>query len=59
MAQHLNDDIELVRCTGRLGFDGIVEGSHYGAAPVQSLRQVPFSLIALRSRRVCNWPRST
>lgn len=36
MAQHLHDDIELVRCADGLGFDGIVKDSHYSAHPFDS-----------------------
>ena len=41
-AQHLRDDLDLVRCAERLGFDGIVKGSHYSAHPFSSLQQIPF-----------------
>jgi len=38
----LNDDLDLVRAADRLGFDGIVKGSHYSAHPFQSVQQIPF-----------------
>ena len=41
-AGHLRDDLELVRCAERLGFDGIVKGSHFSAAPFESVQQIPF-----------------
>ena len=34
----LNDDLDLVRCADRLGFDGIVKGSHYSAHPFESVQ---------------------
>jgi len=36
MTQHPHDDIELVRCADRLGFDGIVKRSHYSAHRFES-----------------------
>src|SRR5579859_7127153 len=57
MAQHLHDDIELVLCADRLGFDGIVKGSHYSAHPFESVQQIPFlaycAAIAPRLRIIC------
>src|SRR5215469_1933786 len=57
MVQHLHDDIELVRCADRLGFDGIVKGSHYSAHPFESVQQIPFlsycTAIAPRLRIIC------
>src|SRR6202451_4615655 len=41
-AKHLADDLELVRAADRLGFDGVVKGSHFSAAPFQSVQQIPF-----------------
>src|SRR5271169_3306248 len=56
-ARHLNDDLDLVRCADRLGFDGIVKGSHYSAHPFQSVQQIPFlsycAAIAPRLRIIC------
>jgi alkanesulfonate monooxygenase SsuD/methylene tetrahydromethanopterin reductase-like flavin-dependent oxidoreductase (luciferase family) len=56
-AQHLLDDLELVRCAERLGFDGIVKGSHYSAQPFESLQQIPFlahcAAVAPRLRIIC------
>lgn len=40
---HLNDDLDLVRAADRLGFDGVVKGSHYSAHPFQSVQQIPFA----------------
>ena len=40
--QHLNDDLDLVRCADRLGFDGVIKGSHYSAHPFESVQQIPF-----------------
>jgi len=40
--QHLNDDLDLVRCADRLGFDGVIKGSHYSASPFESVQQIPF-----------------
>jgi len=55
--QHLNDDLDLVRCADRLGFDGIVKGSHYSAHPFESVQQIPFlsycAAIAPRLRIIC------
>ena len=31
-----------MRCADRLGFEGIVKGSHYSAHPFESLQQIPF-----------------
>ena len=39
---HLRDDLELVRRADRLGFDGIVKGSHYSAHPFEYVQQIPF-----------------
>jgi alkanesulfonate monooxygenase SsuD/methylene tetrahydromethanopterin reductase-like flavin-dependent oxidoreductase (luciferase family) len=56
-ARHLHDDLELVRCADRLGFDGIVKGSHYSAHPFESVQQIPFlsycAAIAPRLRIIC------
>ena len=56
-AGHLRDDLDLVRCAERLGFDGIVKGSHYSAQPFESLQQVPFlahcAAVAPRLRIIC------
>src|SRR3984885_10153225 len=56
-AQHLRDDIELVRCAERVGFDGIVKGSHYSAHPFEAVQQIPFlsycAAIAPRLRIIC------
>jgi alkanesulfonate monooxygenase SsuD/methylene tetrahydromethanopterin reductase-like flavin-dependent oxidoreductase (luciferase family) len=56
-AQHLCDDLDLVRAAERLGFDGIVKGSHYSAQPFESLQQIPFlahcAAIAPRLRIIC------
>ena len=41
-ARHLRDDLDLVRAADRLGFDGVVKGSHYSADPFQSVQQIPF-----------------
>jgi alkanesulfonate monooxygenase SsuD/methylene tetrahydromethanopterin reductase-like flavin-dependent oxidoreductase (luciferase family) len=41
-AQHLQDDLDLVRTADRLGFDGIVKGSHFSAHPFESVQQIPF-----------------
>ena len=41
-ARHLHADLELVRCADRLGFDGVVKGSHFSASPFQSVQQIPF-----------------
>ena len=49
-AQHLHDDLDLVRRADRLGFDGIVKGSHYSAHPFESVQQIPF-LVLLRGDR--------
>ena len=55
--QHLEDDLELVRCADSLGFDGIVKGSHYSAHPFESVQQIPFlaycAAIAPRLRIIC------
>jgi alkanesulfonate monooxygenase SsuD/methylene tetrahydromethanopterin reductase-like flavin-dependent oxidoreductase (luciferase family) len=55
--QHLRDDLDLVRCADRLGFDGIVKGSHYSAHPFESVQQIPFlsycAAIAPRLRIIC------
>jgi alkanesulfonate monooxygenase SsuD/methylene tetrahydromethanopterin reductase-like flavin-dependent oxidoreductase (luciferase family) len=55
--QHLADDLDLVRAADRLGFDGVVKGSHYSAAPFQSVQQIPFlaycAAIAPRLRIIC------
>ncbi len=56
-ARHLQDDLDLVRCADRLGFEGIVKGSHYSAHPFEALQQVPFlsycAAIAPRLRIIC------
>jgi alkanesulfonate monooxygenase SsuD/methylene tetrahydromethanopterin reductase-like flavin-dependent oxidoreductase (luciferase family) len=56
-AAHLADDLALVRAVDRLGFDGVVKGSHFSAAPFQSVQQIPFlaycAAIAPRLRIVC------
>ncbi|HEY2621370.1 MAG TPA: LLM class flavin-dependent oxidoreductase [Acetobacteraceae bacterium] len=56
-ARHLRDDLDLVRCAERLGFDGIVKGSHYSAQPFESVQQIPFlshcAAIAPRLRIIC------
>ena len=56
-AQHLRDDLELVRCADRVGFDGIVKGSHYSAHPFEAVQQIPFlsycTAIAPRLRIIC------
>src|ERR1700749_2828897 len=56
-ARHLQDDLERVRCADRLGFDGIVKGSHYSAHPFESVQQIPFlaycAAIAPRLRIIC------
>jgi hypothetical protein len=55
--QHLNDDLDLVRTADKLGFDGIVKGSHFSAHPFQSVQQIPFlaycAAIAPRLRIIC------
>jgi alkanesulfonate monooxygenase SsuD/methylene tetrahydromethanopterin reductase-like flavin-dependent oxidoreductase (luciferase family) len=55
--RHLRDDLDLVRCAERLGFDGIVKGSHYSAHPFESVQQIPFlsycAAIAPRLRIIC------
>ena len=55
--QHLRDDLDLVRCADRLGFDGIVKGSHFSAHPFESVQQIPFlsycAAIAPRLRIIC------
>jgi len=40
--QHLADDLDLVRAADRLGFDGVVKGSHFSAAPFEAVQQIPF-----------------
>ena len=56
-AGHLRDDLDLVRCADRLGFDGIVKGSHYSAHPFEAVQQIPFlahcAAIAPRLRIIC------
>jgi alkanesulfonate monooxygenase SsuD/methylene tetrahydromethanopterin reductase-like flavin-dependent oxidoreductase (luciferase family) len=56
-AAHLADDLELVMAADRLGFDGVVKGSHFSAAPFQSVQQIPFlsycAAIAPRLRIIC------
>ncbi|MBV9553567.1 MAG: LLM class flavin-dependent oxidoreductase [Alphaproteobacteria bacterium] len=56
-AARLADDLDLVRAADRLGFDGVVKGSHFSAAPFQSVQQIPFlsycAAIAPRLRIVC------
>jgi alkanesulfonate monooxygenase SsuD/methylene tetrahydromethanopterin reductase-like flavin-dependent oxidoreductase (luciferase family) len=55
--QHLADDLELVRTADRLGFNGIVKGSHFSASPFESVQQIPFlaycAAIAPRLRIIC------
>jgi alkanesulfonate monooxygenase SsuD/methylene tetrahydromethanopterin reductase-like flavin-dependent oxidoreductase (luciferase family) len=57
IAQHLRDDLELVRRADELGFDGIVKGSHYSAHPFEYVQQIPFlaqvAAIAPRLRLIC------
>src|SRR5580700_4428480 len=49
--------LDLVRCADRLGFDGIVKGSHFSAHPFESVQQIPFlsycAAIAPRLRIIC------
>ena len=56
-AVHLADDLDLVRAADRLGFDGVVKGSHFSAHPFQSVQQIPFlsycAAIAPRLRIIC------
>lgn len=56
-AGHLKDDLDLVRTADRLGFDGVVKGSHFSAHPFQSVQQIPFlaycAAIAPRLRIIC------
>src|SRR6185437_650520 len=56
-AGHLRDDLDLVRAADRLGFDGVVKGSHFSAHPFESVQQIPFlsycAAIAPRLRIVC------
>src|SRR5579863_710442 len=56
-AAHLADDLELVRAADRLGFEGVVKGSHFSAHPFQSVQQIPFlsycAAIAPRLRIIC------
>jgi alkanesulfonate monooxygenase SsuD/methylene tetrahydromethanopterin reductase-like flavin-dependent oxidoreductase (luciferase family) len=56
-AGHLADDLALVRAADRLGFDGVVKGSHFSAHPFQSVQQLPFlsycTAIAPRLRIIC------
>jgi alkanesulfonate monooxygenase SsuD/methylene tetrahydromethanopterin reductase-like flavin-dependent oxidoreductase (luciferase family) len=56
-AGHLEDDLDLVRAADRLGFDGVVKGSHFSAHPFQSVQQIPFlsycAAIAPRLRIIC------
>jgi alkanesulfonate monooxygenase SsuD/methylene tetrahydromethanopterin reductase-like flavin-dependent oxidoreductase (luciferase family) len=56
-ASHLRDDLELVRHADKVGFDGIVKGSHYSTHPFQSVQQIPFlayaAAIAPRLRLIC------
>jgi alkanesulfonate monooxygenase SsuD/methylene tetrahydromethanopterin reductase-like flavin-dependent oxidoreductase (luciferase family) len=55
--KHLADDLDLVRAADRLGFDGVVKGSHFSAHPFQSVQQIPFlsycAAIAPRLRIIC------
>jgi alkanesulfonate monooxygenase SsuD/methylene tetrahydromethanopterin reductase-like flavin-dependent oxidoreductase (luciferase family) len=57
IVSHLRDDLDLVRRAERLGFDGIVKGSHYSAHPFEYLQQIPFlayaSAIAPKLRLIC------
>jgi hypothetical protein len=41
-AQHLHDDLELVRRADRLGFDGIVKRSHFSSHPFDAVQQIRF-----------------
>jgi alkanesulfonate monooxygenase SsuD/methylene tetrahydromethanopterin reductase-like flavin-dependent oxidoreductase (luciferase family) len=50
-AQHLHDDLELVRRADRLGFDGIVKRSHFSSHPFDAVQQIPFLVHPLRSAR--------
>lgn len=56
-AGHLRDDLALVRCAERLGFDGVAKGSHYSAHPFEAVQQMPFlahcAAIAPRLRLIC------
>jgi alkanesulfonate monooxygenase SsuD/methylene tetrahydromethanopterin reductase-like flavin-dependent oxidoreductase (luciferase family) len=56
-AQHLADDLALVRAADQLGFDGIVKGSHFSSHPFESVQQIPFlsycAAIAPRLRVIC------
>ena len=56
-AGHLRDDLDLVRTADRLGFDGVVKGSHFSAHPFESVQQIPFlahcAAIAPGLRIVC------
>src|SRR6185437_14625622 len=56
-AGHLRDDLDLVRAADRLGFDGVVKGSHFSAHPFESVQQIPFlsycAAIAPRLRIIC------
>src|SRR6202041_3377455 len=57
VVRHLEDDLDLVRAADRLGFNGVVKGSHYSAHPFQSVQQIPFlsycAAIAPRLRIIC------
>jgi alkanesulfonate monooxygenase SsuD/methylene tetrahydromethanopterin reductase-like flavin-dependent oxidoreductase (luciferase family) len=57
IAGYLRDDLELVRRADKVGFDGIVKGSHYSTHPFQSVQQIPFlayaAAIAPRLRLIC------
>lgn len=56
-AGHLADDLDLVRAADRLGFDGVVKGSHFSAAPFEAVQQIPFlsycAALAPRLRIIC------
>ncbi len=50
---HLNDDLALIRRAEALGFDGVVKGSHYSAAPFEPMQQIPFlSYVAAMAPRL-------
>ncbi len=57
MPARLRDDLDMVRDADRLGFDGIVKGSHYSVHPFQAVQQLPFlsycAAIAPRLRIIC------
>jgi len=57
LADTLAEDEEKALYADRLGFDGIVKGSHYSAHPFESVQQIPFlsycAAIAPRLRLIC------